>query len=823
MNDGRDGAQGERRDVITRLNQVFAAIAGWSFDHRWWVVVGAVTLLAGSVALASRARIDSSYEAYFDPDDTAYTAYEQFRDDFGSDEVSYVLYDAPTFEHGPWNLEVMRKIAQVTEALEEEVPFIYEAKSLVNAELIEGVADGIEIRKLQDDFPETQEELLALRERYLSKPLLVGGILSADADYGAIIIEMDRSSTDPLEDIRLDPEGGDDLENLYPQVTESAITAILSRPEYQGIRFYHSGDVPLNTVYNRVIAEESGLLMAITCAVIAVILALFFRSVIGAVGPILVVQLSVMSCIAFIALLNWKLDMSFGMVPTMLTAIGVAHSVHILSEFRARLVEVGDRREALVQTLYLVGAPCMLTSMTTAAGFGAMSFVPIKSIAHMGTYGAFGVMAAFVLSLTLLLAFLSFGRRVPKRGSGEVERMRAKGGRWMQQLLGTIAEFDVRHRKGILAGSAAIFVLSVLAITQLVVDSNWLDDFSDEMPIKGITAHIDKVMGGVTNIVYLFDAREAGRIKEPAVLREIERVQQSAESHGDLVRKTYSIVHILKDLNQAFHEGDPAWYTLPESRELVAQYLLLYETSGGDETEEYVSPDYRRAQLELRIALAMTSETAELVAAIDEDLEAQPLQDSEVTMTGIGALWLVLLDYIVSSQIQGFLLAFAVIGLMMCFIFRSFKTGFISMVPNLSSVFLTLGVMGLLGIPLDYNKVMIAAVSIGIAVDDTIHLVSRYHHEFLLCGDYQKALRDAMQDVGRALLITSIALVFGFLMLLFSVMANNTTFGVLIATTITVALVADFLLMPALVLTFKPFGPEGARAVEPELREYDAA
>ncbi|HJO22987.1 MAG: MMPL family transporter [Myxococcota bacterium] len=813
---------GEPRDFITSLNRGFAAIAGWSFDHRWWVVLAGAALLGGTVYLALQAQVDSSYEAYFAPDDPVYLAYEQFREDFGSDEISYVLYAAPGIEHGPWNLEVMRKLAGLTQVLEDEVPFIYEVNTLVNAELTEGVPDGIDISEIGDAFPETQEELLALRERYLAKPMLVGGLLSADAEYGAIIIEMDRSSTDPLEDIRLDPEGGDALANLYPQVTDAAIDEILARPEYAGIDFYHSGDVPLNAYYNRIIDTETGTLMLYTAGVIAVLLSLFFRSLVGILGP-LVAQLSVLACVAFIVLVGWKLGLGFTIVPTMLTAIGVAHSVHILSEFRARFAEIGDRREALVQTLYLVGAPCLLTSLTTAAGFAAMSFVPIKSLAEMGVYGAVGVLAAFVLSFTLLVAFLSFGRRVPKRGTGEAQRMRAKGGRWMQAGLVAVADFDVRYRKGLLVAAAAIVVFAVVGMTRLVVDSNWLNDFRDGEPIKEKTILVDRVMGGLTNVVYLFDSGEPGDIKNPAALREIERVQEIAERQGDFVRKSYSIVDILKDLNQAFHGGDAAYYRIPETRELVAQYLVLYEMSGGEEAEEYVSSDYRRAQLELRVKLAMTSATADLVAAIDAELAAQPLEATHASLTGIGALWIVLLDYIISSQIQGFLLAFSVIAVMMCFIFRSVKTGLISMVPNLAPVVLTLGAMGWFGILLDYNKVMIAAVAIGIAVDDTIHLVSRYHHEFKLCRDYEKALRASLQDVGRALFITSVALVAGFLMLLLSTLAANTTFGLLLASTIVVALVADFLLMPALVLTFKPFGPEGAHAGAPDLQHREAA
>jgi predicted RND superfamily exporter protein len=809
-----------RRDFITRSNEVFGAIAGWSFDHRWWVVALALLLLGGSLVLASGAQVDGSYEAYFDPRDPTYLAYEQFRDDFGSDEVSYVLYEAPGAAHGAFDIEVMRKIVQLTEMLEEEVPFVYEVTSLANAELMVGVEDGIEIRALRDDFPQSQQQLLALRDRYLAKPLMVGGIVSADGRFGAILIEMDRSSTDPLDEIRLDPDGGDDLANLYPQVTDFAIQEILARPEFEGVVFHHSGDVPLNTIYNVVIAEESMLLGLATAGVIALVLLFFFRSAVGVLAPTVVVQLSVIASMAFIAVIGWELDLSFSSIPTLLTAIGVAHSVHILSEFRARFAEIGDRREALVQTLYLVGTPCLLTSITTAIGFGAMSFVPIKSIAHMGVYSAFGVMIAFVLSLTLLLSLLSFGRRTPRRMASDRQRLQAKGGRVVQALLTRTAAFAIQRRRMILGAFGAVFAVSIAGIARIAVDANWLNDFSDDLPVKHTTIRIDEVMGGVTNLILLFDAGAPGAVKEPAVLAEIARLQAWADDQP-LVRKTYSIVDILADLNQTFHADDPAFHRPPETRELVAQYLLLYESAGGGETDEYVSSDLQRARLELRLRLDMTSATVALAQSLEAELAARPLEATSLSVTGIGALWLKLLDYIVSSQIQGFLLAFSAIGVLMCLLFRSLVTGLISMLPNLSPILLTLGVMGWLGIPLDYFKAAIAAVAMGIAVDDTIHLISRYRYEFRLCGDYAEALRAALTDVGRALVITSIALVAGFLVLLGSVLDSQATQGLLLATTIVTALVADFLLAPALVLTFHPFGPEGTRLAErsEEVRE----
>lgn len=810
------------REALGRLNESFAAIAGWSFDHRWVVVGLSALLLVGLVLLAGGVRQDNTYEAYFDPDDPGALVYEQYRADFGSDEVAYILYEAPGYEHGPWNLEVMRKVASLTRALEDEVPFIYEVTSLVNAELTLGVPDGLEIFELEDDFPESQQELLELRDAYLAKPMLVGGILSEDARFGAIMIDMDRTSTDPPETLRADPELGDAVENLYPQASHLAIEEILARPEYEGIEFYHSGDVPINATYNLAFFNESAMLNGVTSLVIGLLLAFFFRSVVGVFAPLVVVQMGVFSCLAFIAVVGWTVNMSFGSMPSLLTAIGVAHAVHILSEFRGRFDALGDRREALVATFYLVGTPCLLTSLTTALGFAAMSFVPIRSVSEMGTYAAFGVLMAFVLSFTLLTALLSFGKRTREVvASADAEPDSGKGGALMRAVLLAIARFDERHRVPILVFFALLFFVSLAGISRLVADSNWLDDYSDAMPIKAATIKVDTVMGGTTNVIYLFDSGEPDGIKEPAVLREIERLQQVGEAYDPAyVRKAYSIVDVLEDLNQAFHEGDPTYHAIPESRELVAQYLLLYETSGGEEAEELVTSDYQRASLEFRLAMAGATDTAAFIEAIDAALAAQPLEASEVVVTGIGALWVKMMDYIVTSQIRGFLLAFGAIAIVLVGVFRSLRVGLIAMMPNLSPVLLTLGAMGWLGILLDYSKVGIAAVAMGIAVDDTIHLVTRYRHEFSERGSYVEALMASMQDVGRALIITSITLVCGFLVLTLSILDATAVKGILLATTVLMALVADFLLMPALILTFHPFGPERSRADLPDaLRE----
>ncbi len=811
-----DGDQAQ--DYIERLNRFFERVGGWSYDHRWWVLAICLAVFATSIALAGRAPIDMTFAAFFDEKDPTYSAFLQYRDDFGSDELAYILYEAPDTEHGPFDLEVMRKIASLSEVIAEEVPFVDEVTSLANVEYMEAVEDGIQIYELLEEFPESQAGLLAIRDKVLDKPLYVGGLVSPDAQYAALIVSMDKSAVDPPEELRLDPQGGSGLENLYPQVSETALSEILARPEYAGITFYLSGEVPWNSQWNRIMIPETTKLTVITYFLIGGLLYFFFRRVMGVVGPFAVVTVAVAIAAGIVGIFRWNLDLMFPFVPNLLIAVGVANALHVVSEFNAYFQELGDRREAIRRTMYLVATPCLLASLTTASGLMAMSLSNIQTMAHMAIYSAVGVFSAFLLTVTLLMALFSFGRRgfVPEGKDRATYRKRE--GRFFDALLGWVAEFNIRHPKPVLLIALLIFAAGALGLSKLRVDTNFMDAWKDDEPIKQITLKVDDVMGGMSSVIYLFDTGEPDGIKDPAVLREIERVQMEADKQSDFVKKSYSIVDVVKDLNRTFHDGDPAYYKIPESRELVAQYLLLYEMSGGEEIGDYVSGDFSRANLELRCRMDAISRMAKLADNLDAHLEAQPLQHSTVTMTGIGACWLKFAQYITDSQIQGILLAFSVIAAMMCFIFRSVKIGLLSMIPNLTPVFLTLGAMGWIGMELDYTRLLVAPLAIGIAVDDTIHFVTRFHVAFQRCHNYAEALRRCFHDVGRALIGTTVVLVAGFLVNAFHGLVTQQIFGYLIAWTIFIALIADFFLMPALFMTLKPFGPEGNSEAAPSTR-----
>lgn len=803
------GNHAQNKDnYIAWLSDRFARIGVWCYDHRWIVLALCVLTMSVSIWFAAKLRIDSGFESYFDRDDPAYQAYLQFRDDFGSDENIFLLYEVPDREHGVFDVEVMQSVGQLSKAIENEVPFVKKVVSLATAEITEADEEGLRITTWERDYSHDQASALILRDSIRKKPLYLGGMLSTDGRYAAILVDMDRASTDSLEKIRLDPEAKnpDALDNLYPQVSDAKLQEILSRPEFSHIDFHVTGDVPINSQMNTIVQNEGLVIAAICYALIAVILLFFFRMrASGLLGPMAVVICSVIVTMGFMGVMGWRWDMLTGMMPTLLTAMGVGAAVHMMSEFWAAFERLNDRRAAIHETMSLVGVPCLLTSATTAASFVATATSPIKALEHLSWYSAFGVMVTFLLSITLLVLFMCF---TGKPGGTSQSALFRRLNDSYARLLRRIADFNVDNQGLIISLFAALFCISLWGITKMRVDSNFIEEFSDRVPVKHTTLLVDEVMTGTGGLVYLFDTGEPDGIKNPAFLRELDRVQQEVGRDSHFVKKTYSIVDLIKDINQSFHGGDPAYYVIPESRELVAQLLLVYELSGGGELEKYVTTDYSRANLEIRCRNTDTSQYQAFHKRMESYLSAEPVKHATVTLTGIGKLWIQLADYIMKSQIFGFGLAFIIITSMMCFVYRSFKIGFVAMLPNTSPILLTMGFMGFAGISLDYTKLLIANIAIGIVVDDSIHFVTRFHYEFDRCGNYRKALYAAFDSVGRAVTITTIVLIVGFGVFMLSVLESVFMFGLLSGLTFMLAFVAELLLMPVLIMKLKLFGPE---------------
>ncbi|MCY4425439.1 MAG: MMPL family transporter [Halieaceae bacterium] len=803
-----------KNKLVDKIDHHFINIAQWSIANRIWVILFCILLLLSGGYYTTKVRFDGSLQGFFAESDPVYTAYKEYLYDFLSDEVTYIMYRAPDKEHGPFDINVMKTIGNLTTALEDEVPFVREATSLTNVEFLfaEG-EDELIVDELMLDFPDTQEELLAIKKKVISKPVYVDYLINSTGEYAAIYLEMAKASPDPLEEIIYDPEKGDVLENIYPQVSYHKVVEILERPEFadSGIEFYLTGDVPMNSVYNYMYMGDSSKISLYTLLIIAIISFLLLRtSLVGLLAPMGVVVLSVFMMLGCVGLMGWSVGLFITMAPSLICAIGVAQAVHILQEFHRSKAHHGDRRRAVKEAIKKVGGPCMLAAVTTAAGFLVMGVSELRGLAEFGIYSAIGVIFTFILSITLLVVFLARGK--PQSESemdyGPIPPSDLKG---VNPLVGSMVSGSIKlnekHPKLVLTGFAALFIWAFIGLEKLSVDFNFMDEFKDYVPWKQATIKADKEMGGIMSVTYVIETNREDGAKDVKLLQALDQLQAYAESLP-YVKKSFSMADFVKDLNRTFHNDDPAHYSIPDNQELVSQYLLVYEVSGGDQLFEVVTPDFSRTVLEMRVVMTDASNIRDIIDKINAYEAENPLPGAELRESGIGWLWVRIADYIASTQYFAYSLIFVIIALVMCIAYGSIKVGLLSMIPNLTPVVITLGGMGWFGVHLDYMKLLLATIAIGIAVDDTIHLVTRFRSRYLELGDYTEAMKASLKDVGPALVITTMILIGGFGGYQFTDLQVLSTFGILLSSTIGLALLADLLLMPVLLQTLKPFGKE---------------
>lgn len=798
-----------RSTVAGGLDHLFGRIAQWCGLHPRLVVLLLIVLAMVGSYYAATVHIDNGLDALFNEEDPVYDFYQAYQREFYPDETIYLLYSAPDTEYGPFDIEVMRKIHLLTETLEREVPFVRKVTSLANAEFLEATDDLLEIHDLAFDFPDSQADMLKLRDIALAKPMFVDNLISEDAQYGAIIVDMTKTIAMPVASLRLDPDGGDTMENLYPQVSESALRNILKRREFDGITFYTSGDVAYNAFYNRITYTETPIIALGTFVLIAIIGALVFpHGLVGLSAPLAVVLLAIVLTIGFIGWQGWSLGFMFTMIPAFICAVGVSQAVHVMLAFQRARESTEHASDAARAAIEEVGAPCLLAALTTAIGLLGMTISSIEAIAQMAVYAAFGVLASFVLSITVMVSISVMagrrGRQVTAIDRKPVKRVIDKAMVRIGHLVGT-------HPRGVLAVCFAIVGLSMVGVSRLQVDYNFIEELKPHLEIRRSIEKAEAVMGGFVSVVYIFDTGHEDGIRDLELVGLIDAFCEYAEERP-LVRKAQSIAEITKDLNQALHGDDPAWYRLPDDSDTLAQLLFLYQMSGGEEINDFINFDSSQTVVQLRVKVSDASEIRELLADLSSFLAARPTHDVTIKTTGMGLLWTSIADYIAASQLYGYSAVFVLIFLFIFLTYRSISISLYAMIANVAPICLVLGIMGFAGMKLDYMRLLLATIAIGIAVDDTIHLLHRYRSEFDVIGDYQLALQRALSGVGPALVTTTIILVVSFLTYLYSDIAVLASFGVLLSAAVFFALLADLFLLPAMIMTFKPFGPARANA-----------
>lgn len=738
------------------------------------VVIGLVVVAASGARYLG---FSNDYRVFFSKENPQLLAFEDLQDTYTkSDNVLFVLAPADGDVFTPHTLEAV--IWLTREAW--QIPHSIRVDSLSNFQHTYATGDDLVVEDLVADA-ETLDapRLEQIRRIAVSEPLLRNRLVSPSGRVTGVNVTIQLPGVDAAAE---NPEVVAFSRELARQLTQ----------RYPHLEVHLTGIVLLNNAFSEMALQDMKTLIPVMFGVILLVMALLMRSVWGTLATLLVILMSIATAIGAAGWLGIKFTPPSSASPTMIMTLAVANCVHLLVPFLQGMRTGKPRRAAMHESLRINLQPIFLTSLTTAIGFLSMNFSDAPPFRDLGNIVAIGVMASFVYCVAVLPALMLL---LPV--GVKPARSRAVAG------MDALADFLVKQRKPVLWGMLALVVGLVAMVPRNELNDEFVKYFDERVPFRAATEFTTDNLTGLYNVAYSLGAGESGGISEPAFLNKL-------EEFADWYRRQPEVLHVnsltdtMKRLNMNLHGDDRAWYRIPEQRDLAAQYLLLYEMSlpYGLDLNDQINVDKSATRLNVTLKSISSNRTIAL-----EERAGQWLRDNAPeSMQVNGASPAVMFAHIgarnIRSMLVGTTVALLLISFILVFALRSLRIGLISIIPNLVPAGMAFGLWGLLVGQVGLALSVVTGMTLGIVVDDTVHFLSKYLRARREVGlSSADAVRYAFHTVGTALWTTSVVLIAGFLVLTGSPFELNSGMGLLTAITIALALVADFLLLPTLLMT----------------------
>ncbi|MDB4822619.1 MMPL family transporter [Candidatus Pseudothioglobus singularis] len=879
------------KNLLLYLNKYFARVPSQLIPYRKTVLVLALLSTIFMAFGASRFVLDTSFDVWFSESDPAIEALDEFRDQFGSDDGLFIVYEAKDGDvFSNKSLTLISEITEVLDNYDQVSDDVWLEKYGLSSEVVESLSHikrvqsltNIRIQKNEDDvlssprlvpkkIPSEASTLAEISSEADDQPSLPLFMFSKDHRYGAISITTDFGAIPMIQELSddfslfSDDDWSDDfdasidddavIQKIEYQPDEpalyipfmKAITAITEQPRMiEHFNFYPIGNSAMISLAMDTLIQAAFLLVGMV-VIINLLLWTLFRSASAVVLPQLAIGLSILFVIGGLSWLNLASTTLIALTVMLVIAVGVADCVHVMSSYLFFRRDGKEHDEALSKAYGKTGVPILLTTITTMAGMSSLAVTGMPMFVQFGLSSAAGVFFAFLYTIYLLPVLLNYWHPMPTkkletskddkqngittlafllkakvlgflcfianpiiRGAKKIGLVWLLSAEWLQPLLDRIPAFVERFRYAIAAIFIGLFIVCLYGATQVKIDSNLVELYSDDVPIGQAYDIVDENMMGTGNMVIVVDTARSDGIMDPAVLGSMDRLQNKIEkSYSDYIIRTNSLADLVKDTH-AIMQSSENYRTIPDSQIAVSQLLYLFNSSNPEERRALVSDDFSKSHISVQLRNAGSNEYKEFFKEIQQDINSEfnGLSESypelKVQITGSFALMMRLADDISRNQFKSLAIAAVVISLLLMVTLGSLQAGVMSIVPNLIPATLAFGLMGLLEVPLDTDTLMIAPLIIGIAVDDTIHFISHYRMSLAQNHNMRIALVETIKEVGQAVTFTTLILGCGFLMLTFSDYLGLAKIGGFGSLAIFVALLCDLLFFPALIMIFKP-------------------
>ena len=744
-------------------------------DHPVAAVVLTLLLTLALGAQLPRLRIDESAEGLMVERDPARAFYEQARQRFGSDNLTVVLVKADDV----FTLAALTAVRRLSDGLE-RVAGVSRVESLTTTRNIKGEGDALTTDPLVGAvIPTAPAELARLRADALGSRVLVGNLVAADGRATALVVYADSRPG----------------ETAFNRRFTTDVDALVARETRPGLTIYQVGAPMTKATYAQYLKADQRTIIPLSTVVLIVTLFLAVRTLQGVVIPVVTAVVSIVWSLGLMAVTGIPLTILTAIIPSLMLAIGFTEDVHMISEYHHRLEHGDDKLTALRTMLGESAMPILVTTATTVLGFGSLITTDITMLIQFGYASAMALTANYVVTMLLLPPMLRWWA-VPRRlRRAALVDESPHGG--IPRLMQRLGEFNLRWRVPILVAWGALTLASLAGWLTLRVNTDLISFFPERSAIRQRVADLSRSLAGGLAFYVVVDTGHDDGIKNPAVLRRIAGLQDHLAATGR-VDKTVSVADYVRKMHREMHGGDPAFETIPETSDQVAQYLLMLE---GRELEKFVDFKAAAANIVVRHHLTGSGDLSALLRDIERHVARDFPPTVIVRATGEEVLFNNASDYMAVNELTSFSSTFVIIGVIHALLFMSLKAGILSLIPNVVPILMLYGFMGLVGIPLNTSTAMIATVAIGIAVDDTVHHMVTYSRQLNELHDQRRAMFETLRIEGRPIIYVSIALAAGFLTLVASNFVATVYFGVLAAFVMLVAMLAELTLTPILMVS----------------------
>lgn len=738
----------------------------------WWGI-GIVVLISVAAAVGiTRVEAQTGFRTFLGEEDPQIVYLDEFLDRFGGGFPLLIAYscdgEAPcktVFDEGP--LEMVHELRAQLRTLEG----VRQVHTVADSELLVPTEDGFEVRTL---YGAADREELATWAAV--DPLWDRTLTAQEGKVGAVVVQFSTSDA-----------------GIQKEVTLRA-RKVLEKYEAAGYEFRLVGESVDFVVAPDAFNVETQRVMPIMVLIMIGILAFLFRSIVAVGIAFATMGLASLWSQGFMGLLGFPVDAMTQNVPTIVLVVGICTAVHVLSRFseesKERSLETReDRVEALLVVARDIGKPCAFTTLTTCLAFAAFLSASFQSFQHFGIVSAVGVLSALLLTFTLLPILVAAAKPNWIRS--------AKASEFWEDLTDSLVDIGREHSRTIIGLAFVVLIASGYGASQIVVETTHYALLGRDNPVVHWAEWVEDNLRGPEGLEVELILPESTSLDDPEALKVVAKVAIFVGGSFEEVGGVRSVLDPLQRVYFLLNGSLPEYDRLPDEETALAETFLFMPTSA---VENWLTLDRRHVRLSAEATSVPTLRQEEIVAALEEHLDKNLPEGWTYGLTGSLPIFSAMMNTMLATQVQTFGLAFLAVWICLWVYFRSFTVATLGMFPNVLPVLLMLGTLGFWGIPLDVGMTMTAAIVIGLAVDDTIHLLVQYQRRAMAGASPTKAIHGALSHVGRSVVTTSLALSVSFLALtLLSTYEAIRNFGLLASVAIFVALLADLMIVPALV------------------------